>query len=128
AYKPNRQFVGKTLGQLAEERKQDATELAIEMLKAGGASIVNFGMHEDDVRYGMQLSWVATARDGSAKNVSLDQPHPRSFGTFTRKLGHYAIGEKTLPLAQAIRSCTSLPAEILGLSDRGTLAAGKVAD
>jgi N-acyl-D-aspartate/D-glutamate deacylase len=128
AYKPNRQFVGKTLGQLAEERKQDATELAIEILKGGGASIVNFGMHEDDVRYAMRLPWVATASDGSAKNVSLDQPHPRSFGTFTRKLGVYAIGEKVLPLAQAIRSSSALPAEILGLADRGTLEVGKVAD
>ena len=54
--------------------------------------------------------------------------HPRSFGTFPRKIGLYAVREKVLPLAQAVRSATGLPADILGLTDRGYLKPGQFAD
>jgi N-acyl-D-amino-acid deacylase len=55
-------------------------------------------------------------------------PHPRNFGTFPRVLGRYVREEKVLPLAEAIRKMTSLPASILGLADRGTIAPGQAAD
>jgi N-acyl-D-amino-acid deacylase len=54
--------------------------------------------------------------------------HPRSFGTFPRKIGLYAVREKVLPLETAVRSATGLPAGILGLPDRGFLRPGKFAD
>src|SRR5690606_15520740 len=59
---------------------------------------------------------------------SADRPHPRSYGTFPRKIGHYAIREGVLPLEQAIRSSSGLPAEILGMKDRGYLKEGLAAD
>jgi N-acyl-D-aspartate/D-glutamate deacylase len=52
---------------------------------------------------------------------SADKPHPRSFGTFTRKLGHYAREEGVISLTHAVRSASGLPADILGLADRGYL-------
>ena len=55
-------------------------------------------------------------------------PHPRNFGTFPRVLGRYVREEKVLPLAEAIRKMTSLPASILGLTDRGTIKDGQWAD
>jgi N-acyl-D-amino-acid deacylase len=54
--------------------------------------------------------------------------HPRSFGTFPRKLGLYAIRERVLPLEQAVRSASGLPADILRLPERGYLRAGYFAD
>ena len=57
-----------------------------------------------------------------------DKPHPRSYGTFARKLGYYSIREQVLPLEQAVRSSTGLPAEILGLTDRGYVRVGLAAD
>jgi N-acyl-D-amino-acid deacylase len=54
--------------------------------------------------------------------------HPRSFGTFPRKIGLYAVREKVLPLEQAVRSASGLPADILGLNDRGYLKPGQFAD
>ena len=60
--------------------------------------------------------------------LSPDRPHPRSYGTFARKIGHYSIREQVLPLAQAVRSASGLPADILGLSDRGYLKPGAYAD
>ncbi len=103
-------------------------EIIEEITRAGGASAVSFGMNEEEVRFGMQLPWVATASDGSAKLPDADRPHPRSFGTFRRKLGRYALSEKVLTLASAIRSSSGLPADILSLKDRGYLKRDYVAD
>ena len=98
-------------------------------MRRGGAQIVNFGMNEDEVRLFMREPWVATASDGSTQSLdSADQPHPRSFGTFPRKIGRYAIEGKIIPLAQAIYSATGLPAEVLSLPDRGHLKPGYFAD
>ena len=57
-----------------------------------------------------------------------DRPHPRSFGTFPRKIGRYAQDLKILSLASAVRGASGLPADILGLTDRGYLRPGMVAD
>ena len=59
---------------------------------------------------------------------TLTSPHPRSYGTFARKIGFFANQEKVIPLEQAIRSCTGLPADILGVKDRGYFKLGHKAD
>ena len=77
----------------------------------------------------MRHDFVATASDGSPATCpgGGDRPHPRAYGTFPRKI-RYALDEKVLSLEQAVRSCPGLPAEILGLPDRGTIRAGAFAD
>jgi predicted amidohydrolase YtcJ len=100
----------------------------IDIERHGGAPAISFGMSEDDVRSVMARGYVATASDGSAHAPGGgDRPHPRSYGTFPRKL-RYALDEHILTLEQAIRSCSGLPAEILGLPDRGTIRPGNYAD
>ncbi|MCA9020236.1 MAG: amidohydrolase family protein, partial [Planctomycetaceae bacterium] len=94
----------------------------------GGASVVNFSMNEADVRQIMKIDWVATASDGRAYLPGSDRPHPRNYGTFPRKLGYYALQQKVIPLEHAIRSMTGLPADILGLKERGYLRKGDYAD
>ena len=76
----------------------------------------------------MTLPWVATASDGSSKIDNGTRPHPRSFGTFSRKIGRYSIQENVVPLPAAIRSATGLPADILGMTDRGYLRKDMIAD
>jgi N-acyl-D-amino-acid deacylase len=72
---------------------------------------------------------VAVASDGWTLDPAIGGvPHPRSYGTFVRVLGHYAVRERVLPLAAAVRKMTALPARRLGLTDRGTIAVGKAAD
>jgi len=102
--------------------------VGLELLSDAKAQGVNFGMDEADVRFAMTLPWVATASDGSAKIDDGTRPHPRSYGTFSRKIGRYAIRENVLPMAAAIRSATGLPANILGMPDRGYMREGFVAD
>jgi N-acyl-D-amino-acid deacylase len=86
-------------------------------------------MQEDEVRLFMREPWIATASDGSTQSLdSPAQPHPRSFGTFPRKIGRYAIEGKIIPLGQAIHSASGLPADVLRLTDRGYLRPGYFAD
>ena len=127
-YSARRNWIGKSLDEIAKLESMEVADVVLQIERTGGASVVNFGMNEEDVRTAMQFPWVATASDGSAKNPSANLPHPRSYGTFPRKIGEYALSEKTLPLELAIRSATSLPAEIIGLTDRGLLKNSMIAD
>ena len=117
------------ISEIAEQQKLDPVDVALEVYCSGGATVINFSMSEDDVRYGMTLPWVATASDGWGAGPS-NQPtyHPRLFGTFPRKIGRYTLEQNVLPLAQAIRSCTGLPSDILRLPERGYLREGAFAD
>lgn len=128
SYRPNRKWQGKSLADIAEQEKKSAVDVVVEIEKAGGAGVVNFGMSEEDVRVYMKQPWVATASDGSAWVPGDSVPHPRSYGTFPRKIGRYSITDGVVPLEQAIRSSSGLPAHILGLKDRGYLKAGQFAD
>ncbi len=85
-------------------------------------------MNEEDVRLFMKQDFVATASDGSSQVPSSTVPHPRSYGTFPRKIGRYALEDKIVPLEQAIRSSSGLPADILKLPQRGYLKVGYFAD
>ncbi|MCH8828351.1 MAG: amidohydrolase family protein, partial [Planctomycetes bacterium] len=127
-YGPRPDWVGKSLAAIAENEKKKPLEIALEIARKGGAAIVNFSMSEDDVRYVMQIPWVATASDGRAYVPGADKPHPRSYGTFARKIGHYALREKVLSVEKAIRSASGLPADILGMKDRGYLRKNAFAD
>lgn len=128
-YRPSPDWAGRRLKEIADDQKLAPFDLILQILKSdAGTKIVNFSMNEDDVRYVMQQSWVATASDGSAKIPSEEFPHPRNYGTFPRKIGHYSVRESVVPLTHAIRSSTGLPADILGLKDRGYVRVGMKAD
>lgn len=127
-YRARPEWMGKSLREIAAAEQRGVDEIVFEITRNGGASAVSFGMSEEDVRYVMQLPWVATASDGSARLPADDKPHPRNYGTFPRKIGRYAIEEKVVSPAQAIRSSTGLPADILSITDRGYLKAGAYAD
>jgi N-acyl-D-amino-acid deacylase len=128
-FSSERSWQGKSLATIAKETSRSPLEVTLDIMSRGGAQVVSFGMNEDEVRLFMREPFVATASDGSAQALdSLAQPHPRSFGCFPRKIGYYALEGNVLPLAQAIRSASGLPADILGLPERGYLKAGYYAD
>ena len=129
SYRHDRKLQGKNIAEIARDKKLDPVDLVIEMQRSGGASMINFGMSDEEVRLIMKQSFVATASDGSARTVKdSTQPHPRSFGTFPRKIGRYCLRDKTISLPHAIRSCTGLPADILRLPARGYIRKGYAAD
>jgi N-acyl-D-aspartate/D-glutamate deacylase len=109
----------------------DPADVVLDLMAEAGGNIsgVFHTMSEDDVRLVMRQRWVAHASDGSAINLEADGlPHPRNYGTVPRVLGHYVRDEGVLTLEDAVRKMTSLPAQILGLADRGQVHEGFAAD
>jgi N-acyl-D-aspartate/D-glutamate deacylase len=122
------EWIGKTLHEVAKRENCEPVDVAFEVFRDPKVQGIHFGMGEEDVRFAMTLPWVATASDGSSKIDDGTRPHPRSYGTFPRKIGHYAIREKVLSMTAAVRSATGLPADILGMTDRGYVRENLVAD
>jgi N-acyl-D-aspartate/D-glutamate deacylase len=119
---------GRTLEDVARSRSADPVDTALLLLERGGAGVVSFNMHEDDVRVLMTPPWTMTASDGDLVPLGEGVPHPRSYGTFPRKLRRYALDDGVVTLEHALRSMTSLPARVFRLADRGELRPGAFAD
>jgi N-acyl-D-aspartate/D-glutamate deacylase len=128
-YTAKPEWQGKDIDAIATAEKRTPLEIVLEIERHGGAQMVNFGMSEEDVRLIMKQPFVATASDGSSQDPSANTvPHPRSYGCFARKIGYYSLAEKVIPLDQAIRSASGLPADILKLPERGYLKPSYYAD
>ena len=127
-----RQYEGMSLAEIASSLGvSDPADVAIDLMaqEGGGISGIFHTMSEEDVRLAMQQPWMAHASDGSAINLDAPGvPHPRNYGTVPRVLGHYVRDEGVLTLEDAVRKMTSLPAQILGLQDRGQIREDFVAD
>ena len=89
---------------------------------------VSFSMSEDDIRHIMRQPWTMTCSDGELSPPNAGWPHPRGYGAFARKLGVYVRERRVIDLPTAIRSMTGLPAEVFGMTDRGVVRAGAIAD
>ena len=128
----NRKYEGMRLSEIARMRGDlDPAETCLTLMAEDGGRIsgVFHAMSEEDVRLVMKQPWVSIASDGSAINLTAPGvPHPRNYSTNVRVLGHYVRDEHVLSLEDAIRKMSSLPAQILGLQDRGQLRAGFAAD
>jgi N-acyl-D-aspartate/D-glutamate deacylase len=89
-------------------------------------------MAEDNVRRQIRLPWVSFGSDASSmapEGVFVKtSTHPRAYGNFARLLGKYVRDEHVIPLEEAIRKLTSLPAATLRIKERGQLAPGYLAD
>jgi dihydroorotase/N-acyl-D-amino-acid deacylase len=68
------------------------------------------------------------ASDGGIEGPSERVPHPRNYGTFARVLGHYARDEQVIPVHTAIHKMSMLPADRIGLANRGRIEEGAIAD
>lgn len=125
---------GKTLAQAAAARHQDPLDALLDILIEDKAftSVAVFGMDEADVTLALQQPWVSIDNDsqGTAPTGILgeEHPHPRAYGTFPRILRKYVREQHELTLEDAIRKFTSLPAQRLGLTERGVLKQGLWAD
>jgi dihydroorotase/N-acyl-D-amino-acid deacylase len=124
---------GKTLHDWAVMRglpptPEAAAPLVVEAQLKGGATMIYHVIDEADVRRIMAHPQTMIASDGRLTRPGEGQPHPRAYGTFPRVLGPYVRDAKVLTLEEAVRKMTSMPARRLGLTGRGEVAEGKVAD
>jgi putative CocE/NonD family hydrolase len=124
---------GKTIPEAAKIRRgsdslDDQIELILELENQGGASGVYHNMDEPDLQAFLRHPLTMVASDGGPTIPSADIPHPRNYGNNARVLGRYVRDLKILPLEEAIRRMTSLPARTFRLKDRGILKPGAFAD
>lgn len=127
-------LTGKSLAEVAAQRGKSPEETAIDLVIEDGSRVesVYFLMSEENVRKKIALPWVSFGSDAaslSPEGVFLkSNPHPRAYGNFARLLGKYVRDEHVIPLPEAIRKLTSLPAKNLKLRRRGLLKKGYFAD
>jgi N-acyl-D-amino-acid deacylase len=124
----DRTLAGKTLTEVAKLKGITPVQAAIEMIRAGGASIVSFNMSDADIETIMKAPFTMASSDGGLPTPGVGQPHPRDYGAFARRLGVYVRDRKVVPLEFAIRSMSSLPAAVFDLTDRGVIRTGAFAD
>ncbi len=130
----NKKFEGKTIQQIVSVNNEDPFEFTRQLLLAekGNVSMCGFGMSEENTSRILAHPLCMIASDASARatygKLSEGNPHPRSYGTFPRFLGRYVRQNKIVTLPEAIRKITSFPADTLGISNRGRIAIGMMAD
>jgi N-acyl-D-aspartate/D-glutamate deacylase len=129
-----KQYTGKTVAEIAELQKKDPLDALMDFVLAdkGLSSALYFIASEEDLQTGLRQPWTSIGLD--ANELSLDGPlfephtHPRAFGSMPRFLGHYVRDLQLLPLEQAVRKITSLPAQREHLVGRGLIKEGFFAD
>jgi N-acyl-D-amino-acid deacylase len=129
----NKKYEGKRMDEVARMMDKAPVDALCDLLIAEHATpmAIYFSMSEADVELALKQPWVGIGSDGAAVNPSMTfmgRPHPRFYGTFPRVLGVYVREKGVLTLPDAVRKMTSLPAQIMGLQDRGLLRPGMAAD
>lgn len=127
-------LTGKTLGEVARMRGTDPENTILDLVLEDQSRVgtVYFLMNEDNIKKQIARPWVSFGSD--AESIAPEgaflksNPHPRAYGNFARLLGNYVRDEKVIPLEEAIRRLSNLPATNLGLDRRGLLKKGYFAD
>ena len=123
-------LIGRRVDEIARSRGEDPYEMVCDMLsESGGIGIIGFGMSEENTEKIISLPYCMVSSDGGA---SAPRPgpggHPRSFGTFAVAFRKYVRERKVISLEEMVRKCSSLPAETIGITDRGRLQENAFAD
>jgi N-acyl-D-amino-acid deacylase len=129
-----KKFEGKNLSEIGQMLGKDPREAVMDLVISARAQVscVLSIMSEDDVKTALRHPLVSIDTDSEARAedgpLSESKSHPRAWGTFPRILGKYVREQKLLTLEEAVRKMTSRPASRVGLSDRGILRPGMMAD
>jgi len=129
----NRRFRGMTILDIARHLQMCPAEVILHLCETDRLTTGAFfaGMSEENMAVILAEPYVMVGSDASVRSprgpLSHDFPHPRTYGAFPRFLRMALDGTK-IPLAEAVRKMTSLPASQFGLTDRGTLKPGMKAD
>jgi N-acyl-D-amino-acid deacylase len=131
---PDETLVGKTVAELAAEWDAFPVDVAIRLqlegyrTRPGGARLRGFSLSEIDVEEFSAHPWLVTASDAGIALPDDGPVHARFYGTFPRKIKRYAMDLDVLSVESAVRSMTSLPAQLMGIRNRGLIREGLIAD
>ena len=126
--------LGLTVQAVAEGWSMDPNETALDLIARSDnrVQMVAYGRSEDDLRAVLTHPLTSIGSDGLAMDPdgpsSAGRPHPRSFGCYPRLLGRYVRDAGLLTLERAVEMSTSRPADRAGLTDRGRIVEGAIAD
>jgi N-acyl-D-aspartate/D-glutamate deacylase len=121
--------VGLSIEEAAEHMGKDVWDAFFDLVAARGTGVCPQSMDEEQKRLAMKEPFVAFDNDTEPTNPkSVASAHPRGFGAFPRILAKYVREENVIPLPEAIRKLSSLPATILRLRERGRIEVGYAAD
>ena len=129
-----KRYEGKSLADVAKERATTPAAALVDLvlLDGGSTQVLRFLASEFDLRVALRQPWVSIGVDASADApdgpLGPEGTHPRAFGSMARLLGTYSRDEKLFTLEEAVRKVTSGAARRLGLTDRGILRPGMMAD
>jgi N-acyl-D-amino-acid deacylase len=129
-----KKYTGKTLAEIARIRNKTPEETAMDLIiqDSTRVGVAYFLMNEENVKKQIVIPWLSFGSDeGSYTNEGVflkSNAHPRAYGNFARVLGKYSRDEKLIPLQEAIRKLSKLPATNLKISKRGELKKGYYAD
>src|SRR5213594_1696920 len=127
-------LTGKSLAEAAKMREKDPITTIMDLISEDQSRIesIYFLMSEENVKKELAKAWISFGSDEASQapeGVFLkSNPHPRAYGNFARVLGKYLRDEKVIPMKEAIRRLSGLPATNLGLDHRGFLKEGMFAD
>ena len=130
----NRIAIGKNLVEIGEMWKVEPVDALLRLLEEEETAVdfVGHGMKPGNVEMVLSHPMVMIGSDGYSMapkgEAAETRPHPRSYGTCPRVLGHYVRERKLFDLSTAVKKMTSMPAEQLRLTDRGRIARGMKAD
>jgi N-acyl-D-amino-acid deacylase len=127
-------LIGKTIAQVARSRGVSPEDAIVDLViedDAGVSTAYTF-ISEANIRREIVLPWVSFASDAESSAPEgvflLSSTHPRAYGNFARIFAKYVRDEHLMPVEEAVRKLTSLPADNLSLKDRGRLRSGAFAD
>lgn len=128
--------VGKTIGDLIVFLGIPGEEIILYLLEKNDLRVSIFSevISDENILKIAQEEFSAISSDGVGYQSSVfsrqssDLPHPRSFGAFPRALNMLVKEKKVLTWEKAIYKMNGLPARILGITRRGILASGNIAD
>jgi N-acyl-D-amino-acid deacylase len=129
-----KKYAGKSLAAVAKLRGQSVEDCAMDLIIQDSSRVgtAYFLMNESNTRKQIALPWLSFGSDAASyphEGFFLkNSQHPRANGNVARLLGKYVRDEKLIPLKEAIRKLTSLPATNLKLQKRGQLKPGYFAD
>jgi len=130
----NKQYEGLSISEIAKMNGKDPYDQAFDLIieEEGRVQIVLHMMREEDMLEALKSPYTMVGTDGSSiapyEPLGRGKPHPRNYGTFPRIIGRYARDKRVITIEEAIRKMTSLPANKLGLKDRGIIRRGFWAD
>jgi N-acyl-D-amino-acid deacylase len=126
---PRPELNGRTLAQLAEQRRVSVPAMVQQLLSQGNATVMNLDLYDTaNTRYLATREWMMTCTDGRTPDPKAGLTHPRAYGAFPMKLRMFVKEDPVISLPFAVRGMTSLATTFLNLPERGLIRTGFYAD